>query len=80
MEIMPTGRNRYLAAAEGCIRLAGQMSDPAKKSVFVDLAATWMRLAEQAEKNAATDVVYEPPLARQPLGIPADEPNSPTEH
>jgi hypothetical protein len=79
MGIMQTGRNRYLAAAEGCIRLAGQMSDPAKKSVLVDLAATWMRLAEQAEKNVGTDVVYEPPLAQRPLGMPADEPNSLTE-
>lgn len=66
-------RERYLAAAESCIRLAGQMSDPARKSVLIDLAATWMRLADQADRNAATDVVYEPPF-----GVPADEPNSTT--
>jgi hypothetical protein len=37
------------------------MADPIRRLMLVDLAATWMRLAEQAEKNNRIDVVYETP-------------------
>ena len=56
-------RARYLAAAEDCIRLAGQIVDPARKLVMIDLASTWMRLARQAAKNERADVVYGLPIA-----------------
>ena len=59
---VPKRRNQYLAIAAECIRLAGQMSDPARKLMLLDLAATWMRLAAQADKNTHLDLAYETPV------------------
>ena len=58
---MQSRRARYLAAAEDCIRLAGQVFDPNRKLSLIDLASTWMRLAQQADKGDQSDVVYGPP-------------------
>ena len=62
---MRTGRDRYLAAAEGCIQLARKMSDPARKLALIDLAQTWMHLAVQAEGDGHADIAYEPPPLSQ---------------
>jgi hypothetical protein len=62
---MPKRRNQYLAAAAECVRLAGQMSDPVRKLMLVDLAATWVRLADQADKNKHLDLVYETPSSQR---------------
>jgi 2-phospho-L-lactate guanylyltransferase (CobY/MobA/RfbA family) len=35
------------------------------------LAVSYMRLAEQAERNGQTDVVYEPPLTDSDIDSPA---------
>jgi hypothetical protein len=64
-KIVPKSRNQYLAAAAECVRLAGQISDPVRKLMLVDLAATWVRLAEQADKNEHLDLVYETPSSAQ---------------
>ena len=58
-------RNKYLATAAECIRLAGQISDPARKLMLLDLAATWVRLADQADKNTHLDLMYETPIEGQ---------------
>ena len=39
----------------------GQPDGPHKEELAA-LAAAYMRLAEQAERNSLTDIVYEPPL------------------
>jgi len=41
--------------------LAEQIADGPTKQSLLEMAAAWMRLAEQAEKNSASDLVYETP-------------------
>jgi hypothetical protein len=47
--------------ADRCLALAEQLSDLALKKSMIGMAAAWLRLAEQAERNLAADIVYEPP-------------------
>ena len=48
--------NRY--AAE-CVLLAEKTDDPITKLTMVGLARAWLGIAELAENNSQTDVVYE---------------------
>jgi hypothetical protein len=41
-------------------------ADPAQKAEFERLARGYRKLAEQADKNELTDVVYETPIQSQP--------------
>jgi hypothetical protein len=53
----------YRANAAECLILASSM--PAEnRASLLDMARSWLRLAEQAEKNSRTDVVYETPPRR----------------
>jgi hypothetical protein len=45
--------------------IAEQLPDGPSKRTLTEMAAAWFRLAEQAEKNLTTDLVYETP-PRQP--------------
>jgi hypothetical protein len=47
------------------------MTDATTKSTMLDMASAWLRLAEQADKNSTTDVVYETPAVR-PTASPPD--------
>jgi len=47
--------------AARCLALAEQLSDGPLKQSMIGMAAAWLRLAEQAERNLAADIVYEPP-------------------
>jgi hypothetical protein len=49
--------SEFLSRAEG-------EKHPIRKAWLLDMARSWMRLAEQAVKNKATDVWYETPLAK----------------
>ena len=51
----------YKAHAAECLRLAEQVTDQVGKTKLIDMAAAWLRLAELAEKNSNTVLVYEPP-------------------
>jgi len=43
------------------------MRDVRQRLILLEMARAWTKLARQAEKNKATDVVYETPSAkRQP--------------
>jgi hypothetical protein len=53
--------DEYKAHAAECVRLAEQVKDQAAKTKLIDMAAAWLRLAELAEKNSQTVLVYEPP-------------------
>jgi hypothetical protein len=53
------GKGRYADFAADCVRLAGQTTDPTSKLRLLDMAAVWLRLADQVEKNNQTDCVYE---------------------
>jgi hypothetical protein len=42
----------YRAYAQECLHFAGGMETSSCKAVLLQMANTWLRLAQQAEKNA----------------------------
>jgi hypothetical protein len=44
--------DHYRGYAKACLKLAGVMKDTYTKTTMVEVAAGWMRLAEQAERNS----------------------------
>jgi hypothetical protein len=46
--------------------LAEKAEDPATKLSLMAMARTWVGLADLAEKNSHTDLVYETPLKSSP--------------
>jgi hypothetical protein len=56
-----TPRDVYLVRAAELIAKVDSETDPALKAEFDNLARAYLRLAEQAERNDQTDVVYETP-------------------
>jgi hypothetical protein len=53
--------DEYRRHAADCVRYAGSAIDSATKANLMGMAAAWLRLADQAEKNSHTDLVYETP-------------------
>jgi hypothetical protein len=51
----------YRATAAQCLELASIMADSDSRVSLLKMARKWLRLAELAEKNSATDLVYETP-------------------
>ena len=49
----------YQRHAAECLLLAEEVHDPAARGRLLAMAQAWSRLAEQAEKNNRTDLVYE---------------------
>ena len=49
----------YRANAAECLVMASSMTDPDSRASLLEMAGKWLRLAELAEKNARTDLVYE---------------------
>jgi hypothetical protein len=56
--------DRYRSYAVECLRFASGMTQPGSKAVLLDMAMNWLKLADQAEKNGQTELVYEPPVPR----------------
>jgi hypothetical protein len=54
----------YRRHAAECLRMAEQITEPGGKAVMIDMARSWLRLAEQAETNRLNDIVYETPPHR----------------
>ena len=50
----------YRLYAARCIRIAQDLELDGKL-ILLDMAQAWLRLAEQAEKNSETALVYETP-------------------
>jgi hypothetical protein len=44
--------DHYRRYAGACLKLAGVMKDTYTKTTMIEVAAGWMRLAEQAERNS----------------------------
>ena len=60
--------NLYRAYAQECLHFAAGMETPNCKIVLLQMADTWLRLAQQVEKNAGYqsdglrgDVLLDPP-------------------
>jgi hypothetical protein len=51
--------NAYRERAAECFRLARRVKDPQQRAVLLEMARAWLRLFEQAEKNAQADLSYE---------------------
>ena len=60
----------YRQNAAKCLSLAWRSKNEAVRLGLVDMAHAWLRLAEQAEKNDQTDIVYETPARRQDVAVP----------
>ncbi len=54
-----SNENQYRQHARECFELANEMNDPDNKALLVAMAQSWSNLADQAAKNAVTDVIYE---------------------
>jgi hypothetical protein len=54
----------YRVRAKSCTQLAHKATDLESKMLLLDMARAWLVLAEQAEKNSATTLVYETPEPR----------------
>ncbi len=59
-------QDEYRLHAVLCLKLANEITDERGKSALIDMAQAWKRLAEQAEKNSALDIVYETPAKTPP--------------
>jgi hypothetical protein len=59
-----TPAERYRARAIEFEAKAKVETNPARQAEFEHLARSYRRLAEQADRNAQTDIVYEPPPPR----------------
>ena len=53
--------DQYLFRAAELLAKAECESDPGKRAELENLGWAFLRLAEQARRNSANDVVYEPP-------------------
>jgi hypothetical protein len=51
----------YRHHAGSCLRLAEKADKPMEKVVLLEMACAWHNLADQAERNSKTDLVYETP-------------------
>ena len=63
----------YRTKAAWHLEAAQHESDPLRKAEHLNFAYIYNRLADLADKNAATDVVYETPLHRQQSDQPVQQ-------
>jgi hypothetical protein len=63
---MPTADEYRFKAAELNAQAKSE-SNPLQSAQLQNLALAYLRLADQADKNATTDIVYEPPLTQAPM-------------
>ena len=63
-----TPADEYRVKAGDLASLARAETDPFQKAEYERLSLSYLRLADQADRNRHTDVVYEPPPA------PVDQP------
>jgi hypothetical protein len=59
---------RYRSYAATCIEISRNIQDPAGKLVILEMAQSWLKLAEQAAEWAETVVVYEAAVPNAPQG------------
>ena len=53
--------NTYRGHAAHCLNLSRDVADLRRRLALLEMAQVWLDLADRAEKNAATDLVYETP-------------------
>jgi hypothetical protein len=68
-----TSADHYRALAAQCDAKSRDEGDWKVRAEWEHMARSYRRLAEQAERNAQTDVVYEPPPPRPAAARPAQQ-------
>jgi len=58
-------KENYRDNAAECLRLASESSNPSTRASLLRMAEAWVRLHDQAEKNAQLDLTYETPPPRR---------------
>jgi hypothetical protein len=59
--------DEYRRNAIECLRIADETVNARTRVLLIDMAQSWLHLAQQSEKNLTTDIVYETsPSARAP--------------
>jgi len=66
--------DEYRYNAANCLAVAEQTNDPTARALLTAMARSWHLLADQAEKNSKSDLVYEPPLFETPHRRPPEPP------
>lgn len=56
----------YRHNAANCLAVAEHTKEPGAKALLIAMARSWYLLADQAEKNSQSDLVYGPPLFETP--------------
>lgn len=56
----------YRRHAAECLRLAEKATNPDEKAYLLYMANAWLNLADQADRNRKTDIVYETPPQQSP--------------
>jgi hypothetical protein len=56
--------DQYRVKAAEFSALARSETDAAKQTEYARMAASYLRLAEMADHNSKTDVIYDPPMLR----------------
>jgi hypothetical protein len=59
---------KYRLHALECFQIAENATDPETRIWLIELAQSWLLLAQQAEKNLTADLVYEPPPSHNEVG------------
>ena len=62
----------YLLRARHCLDIASAV-DPSRRLILLEMAQAWTRLADQAERNRKSDLVYETPLRSKGRGRGASQ-------
>ena len=57
---------RYRSYAARCVRISRNVSDPAGKIMLLEMAQSWLKLAEQTGEAVATEVGYEAAMPDSP--------------
>jgi hypothetical protein len=60
--------DKYRLYAQECFQIAENVADPSTKIWLIDLAQSWLLLAQQAENNHTADSVYETPPSNSEAG------------
>jgi hypothetical protein len=62
----------YRAHAVECLQLANEATSPSARAALLRMAEAWMRLYDQAKRNAQADLSYETPPPR-PQTVPQQQ-------
>jgi hypothetical protein len=68
------GATRYREKALELLDSAQQADDRRHKARLLELAQAYARLADLADKNSTTDIVYETPLRRHGAAVAGSQP------